>query len=99
MRPLEAILKECRPCTHSNLSSNPTLEPASVKLLTKSSWVGIHSFSRQEPTVSPLAGKAIKLSFSTSPKTLSLRFDSALVYGEAELSASAHLVDLPLEIG
>ena len=48
--------------------------------------------------MSPFAGKAIKLSFSTSPKTLSLRFDSALVYGEAELSVSAHLVALPLEI-
>ena len=86
LRPFEAILKEC---THSNLSSNPTLEPISIKLLTKSSWVGTHSFSGQEPTVSPFAGKAIKLSFSTSPKTLSLRFDSALVYREAELSASA----------
>ena len=82
-------LRPFEECTHSNLSSNPTLEPISIKLLTKSSWVGTHSFSGQEPTVSPFAGKAIELSFSTSPKTLSLRFDSALVYREAELSASA----------
>ena len=36
----------------------------------------------------PLPGKAIKLSFSTSPKSLSPRFNLALVYREAELSAS-----------
>ena len=35
-----------------------------------------------------LPGKAIKLLFSTSPQTLSLRFDLVLVYREAELSAS-----------
>ena len=33
----------------------------------------------------PLPGKAMKLSFSTSPKILSLGFDSAPVYREAEL--------------
>ena len=94
LRPFEAILKEC---THSNLSSNPTLEPISIKLLTKSSWVGTHSFSGQEPTVSPFAGKAIELSFSTSPKTLSLRFHSALVYREAELLVTTIcLLDLSL---
>ena len=37
---------------------------------------------------SPLPGKAIKLLFSSSPKTMSPRFDSALVYRKAELSAS-----------
>ena len=37
---------------------------------------------------SPLPGKAIKLSFSTSSKTLSPRFDSASAYREAEFSAS-----------
>ena len=36
----------------------------------------------------PLPGKIIKLSFSTSPKTLPLRFNSPLGYREAELSAS-----------
>ena len=38
--------------------------------------------------VPPSPDKVIKLSFSTSPKTLSLRFGSALVRREAELSAS-----------
>ena len=36
----------------------------------------------------PLPGKAMKLSFSTSPKSLSPRFSLALVYREAELSTS-----------
>ena len=36
----------------------------------------------------PLPGKAVKLSFSTSPKTLSLRFDLASVHREVELSPS-----------
>ena len=36
----------------------------------------------------PLPDQAIKLSFSTSSKTLSPRFDSATVYREAELEAS-----------
>ena len=34
----------------------------------------------------PLPGKVIKLSFSTSPKTLSPGFDLALVYREAVFS-------------
>ena len=33
----------------------------------------------------PLLGKAIKLSFSTPPKILSLGFDSAPVFREVEL--------------
>ena len=45
-------------------------------------------FKGRSPLCPPLLGKAIKLFFSTSPKTLSLRFDSALVYREAELLAS-----------
>ena len=36
----------------------------------------------------PLCSKAIKLSFSSSPKTLYLRFDLAVMYREAELLAS-----------
>ena len=38
--------------------------------------------------VPPSLEEVIKLSFSISPKTLSLRFGSALVRREAELSAS-----------
>ena len=36
-----------------------------------------HSFEGTSPLCPPLPGKAIKLFFSTSPKTLSLRFDLA----------------------
>ena len=43
----------------------------------------------RNPLCCPLPGKAIKRSFSTLPKTLSLRFYLALVYKEAELSASS----------
>ena len=50
--------------------------------------VGTHSFLRQEPTVSPFACQSNKAILFTSPKTLSLRFDLALVYREAELLAS-----------
>ena len=56
--------------THPDLS-NPTLEPITIKLLTKSSWW-------QEPTVPRFACKAIML-FSTSPQTLSLKFNLAPV--------------------
>ena len=52
------------------------------------SKVGTDGFEGISPVCPPLPGKAIKLSFSTSPRTLSLRFDLALLYREAELSAS-----------
>ena len=45
-------------------------------------------FEGRSPLCPPLPGKAIKLFFSTLPETLSLRFYLALVYREAELSAS-----------
>ena len=41
---------------------------------------GTHRFQRQEPTVSQFPWLAIKLFFSTSPKTLSLRFDLTPVH-------------------
>ena len=50
--------------------------------------VGTHGFEGISPLWPPFLGKAIKLSFSTSPKTLSLRFDLAPVYREAELTES-----------
>ena len=52
------------------------------------SKVGTDGFEGISPLCPPLPGKAIKLSFSTSPRTLSLRFDLALLYREAEFSAS-----------
>ena len=57
-----------------------------IKLFIKSSWVGTHSFLRQEPTVSSFAWR-YSCSFLLHPK-LSLRFDLAPVYREAELLAS-----------
>ena len=50
--------------------------------------VRTRGFEDRSLTCLPLPGKAIKLSFATSPKNLSPRFDSAPVYMEAELSAS-----------
>ena len=56
----------------------------SIKLVTIfPKWGHLKGMS---PLCHPLPVNAIKLSFSTSPKTLSLRFDSARVHREAELS-------------
>ena len=52
----ETRLKECRPCTHPE----PYPWTITIKLLTKSSWVGTHNFSRQGPTVSPFSWKSNK---------------------------------------
>lgn len=69
----EIRLKKCRPYAHTPPDlSNPTLEPITIKLLCKSSWW-------QEPTLPPFACKAIML-FSTSPQTLSPRFNLAPVH-------------------
>ena len=60
------------------------LSSSSIKPLIRFSGVETHSFLRQKPSVCPFTWqKIIKLSFSTSPKTLA--FDLALVYREAEL--------------
>ena len=74
----ETRLKECRPCTHSYQQSHPWT--MAIKLLTKSFWVGHTVFEGRSLLCPPLPGKAIKLFFSTSSKTLSLRFDSAPVH-------------------
>ena len=59
------------------------------------SQVGTYAFEGMSLLGSPLPGKAIKLSFPTSPpNTLSLRFYPAPVHREAELLAS--LSDLAL---
>ena len=57
--------------------------------------VGTHSFSKQEPTVFLLPGKAIKLFSSTLSKTLSLRFNLASVYREAEVLSSTAPICIP----
>ena len=50
--------------------------------------VGTHFFTAMSPLWPSLTGKALKLFFSTSPRTLSLRFNLTPVYREAELWAS-----------
>ena len=50
--------------------------------------VGTRGFDSISPLWPPLPGKVKKLAFSTSPKTLSPRFNSAPLYREGELSAS-----------
>ena len=51
--------------------------------------VGTHGFEGMtHSTVSPFAWQSNEAILSTSPRTLSLRFDLALVYREAELSTS-----------
>ena len=59
-----------------------TSEPPTIALkhLIKSSWVETHRFGGKEPLCPILPHKAIKLFFSTSPKTLFLRGNSAQVY-------------------
>ena len=47
------------------------------------------------PLCPPLPGKAIKLSFSTSPKTLSLRFNSAPVQRGRAFSINPRVSSLP----
>ena len=43
-------------------------------------WVGTHSFEDISPLCPSLPGKALKLFFPASPKTLSLRFNVGLGY-------------------
>ena len=83
--------------TPTNLTTNPSQEcpPADHApfeqllqqfFLPQGETHGFEGISQLWP---PLPGKAIMLSFSTSPQTLSLRFDSGLVHREAALSASS----------
>ena len=82
--------------TSAYLTTNPSAEcPRAdharfdqyIKLLTILSKGDI-VFRGRSPLCLPLPGKVIKLSFSASSKVLSPRFDSALMYREAERSAS-----------
>ena len=54
-----------------------------IKLLTIFCKLGHNSFEDINPLWPPLPGKVIKLPTSTSPETLSLRFDLAPLDGEA----------------
>ena len=77
--------------TSNYLTINPPEEcpcplwTINIKLLSIFLKLGTHGFER----LSLLSlGKAIKLPFSTSPVTLSLRFDLAPAYREAKLLVS-----------
>ena len=81
--------------TATDLTTNPSEECPRVdhaifyyKTCHYLSQAGTLAGEGMTPLSPPLLGKAIKLSFSTSPKTLSLRFGLAPAYSEAELSAS-----------
>ena len=81
IRRSELRLREWRPCTHPNLSCQQSCPwTIAIKLLIKSSLVGTHSFEGRSPLCPPLPDKAINLLFSTLPKILSQRFNSAPVY-------------------
>ena len=74
-----------------SLTSPPTHQKNVQELITPSFTIKRHYlpqvgewFWGHELAVPPLPDKAIKLSFSISPKMLSLRFDLAPVYREAE---------------
>ena len=75
------------------LTTAPSGKPwtITIKLLSILSKLEHIVFRGSSPLFPPLLGKVIKLSFSTSPKTLSPRFSSAPVYRKAELSASCSL--------
>ena len=62
----ETRIKECRLCTHPNLTSNPTLEPFAIKLLTKSSWWDT-VFEDRESDASPFAWQSNKALLSYFP--------------------------------
>ena len=79
----KARLKDCRPYRHPDPYQQLHPGTVAIKLLAKPSSLSGHS-----PWCPPLPGKAIKLFFSTSPKTLSLRFDSVSVYRDRVFSIS-----------
>ena len=94
-RPSEARLKGCRPCTHPDPYQQTWPWAAATKLLNNPPGLGHMTFEGTSPPCRPLPGKAIRLFFSTSHQTLSLRFDSALVHRD-KFSASEILGSLKL---
>ena len=78
-RPPKSRLKESSPY-QLILINNPALEPLPWNTSPNPSRLGQTIFEGTSPLCSPLPGKEMKLSFSTSLKTLSLRFGLALVY-------------------
>ena len=64
-----------------------------VKLSIKSSQIGTDSFSRQEHSVSPLPGKAVKLSFSVIVIPSSLQFHVYAIPRSRPVSVLHHLLE------
>ena len=85
----DSYLPHHQPIRRMSMSWSCPLGTITIKLLSILSKLGYIVFRGRSPRVSPpLPGKVIKLSFSTTPRTLSPRFDSAPVYRETELLAS-----------
>ena len=86
-------LKECRPpCAPWSL---PAILPLTIRL--PPHWLRIHNFEDISPLWLPFVGHAIKLFFSTSPKTLFPRFNSVIVHrGQVSASVPAELSSLIL---
>ena len=59
-KPPEMRLRKWKSCTRPNLVRDSTLGPVVIKPFIRSSGVGTHSFSRQEPAVSPFAWQSNK---------------------------------------
>ena len=86
-------LKECRPpCAPWSLSA---ILPLAKRL--PPHWLRTHDFEGISPLWLPFVGKAIKLFFSSSPKTLFPRFNSVTAHrGQVSASVPAELNSLIL---
>ena len=78
----DSHLPHHQPVRRTSTSCSRPLWTTTIKLLTTHLQGGTHSFEGISPLWPPLPAKAIKLLFSTSPKTLSRRFNS--VYRDTE---------------
>jgi len=76
---LRIKIKDCRPCTHFILLSNAILRSLLYNSSPNPPWLSHTVFKDRSSLCPSLPDKAIKLFFSISPKTLSLRFDLAPV--------------------
>ena len=83
-RPPEMRLRQCRPCSTLILSETPPLNHC-YKTLIKSSPVGTHSFSRQEPYVFPFAWQSNKaiLFYFTQNSVSEIWFGTSVQRGQA----------------
>ena len=77
---LKEALHTFRPYTHPTPHQQPRPWAVAIKLLSKPSQVRTQFFRARSLLCSPLPGKAIKLFFTASPKTLPPRFSVVPVY-------------------